>query len=82
MDVRDNNDKAWVTDPIILENDIQASMAYADYQKQLIKNHVLITDLRLYRIAYYDNDDVQKPIIIEPEPYEIPVNLVGGEENE
>lgn len=73
-DVRDKNDIAWVTDPIILDNDIQASMAYANYQKELLKNGVsLERDLRLYQIGAFDNDDIENPIKATLE--EIPVNL-------
>lgn len=81
MDVREEEDKAFVTEPIILENDVQASMAYADFQKQLIKNHVKVTDLRLYRIALYDNDNVIDPIIKEIPIKEIPVNLTAEMED-
>lgn len=81
MDCRDNNDKAWVTDPIILENDVQASMAFANYQRQLIKEHVKIDDLRIYRIGYFDNDNDTEPLIKEYPLKEIPTNLVEGEED-
>lgn len=82
MDVREANDRAWVTEPIIVDNDVQASMAYADFQKQLIRNHVKIDDLRIYRIGYFDNDDADKPIVCEPIPIEIAVNLKGDDDEQ
>lgn len=74
-DMRDD-EPTWITDPIILENDVQASMAYTDYQRNLLKNHIAIKDLRLYRIAFFDSESIEKPIIEEVKPKEIAINLV------
>lgn len=74
-DMRDE-EPTWITDPIILENDVQASMAYTDYQKQLLKQHIFVKDLRLYRIGFFDNENLKEPLIKEFPPKEIAINLV------
>lgn len=80
-DMRDD-EPTWITEPIIVDNDVQASMAYTDYQRQLLKNHIAIKDLRLYRIGYFDSESIEKPIIEEVKPKEIAINLVNENEEE
>lgn len=81
LDVRDNEEKEFVTDPLILDNDIQASMAYAQYLNQIkIGRLSILRDLRLYHIGNYLNNDITNPIKPLENIKEIAVNLNPMEE--
>ena len=64
----------FVTDPICLSNDVQASIAFVDYQRNLLKQKVIVSDLRLYKIAEYEENSDMPIREISP-IQEIPVNL-------
>lgn len=83
LDVRDEEEKEFVTEPIILDNDIQACMAYAQYLDQIKASRLsIIRDLRLYQIGCYYNDNPKKPIFSLDTIKEIPINLNPMEEEE
>lgn len=82
--INDNRDldKPYITEPILLDNDVQASMAYLDFQKQLMTKHLIINDLRLFQIGKWNPDNFLEPLTILDKPREIPINLTNEEEGE
>lgn len=83
-DCRDEKEQSWVTEPIILDNDTQAKMAFANYQQQIKSQKltpILVEGLRLYKIGIYDFENKNAPLQPD-EPTEISVNLYVNEEEQ
>lgn len=76
--IYDSRQKEYVCDPLFLENDIQAAIAYRNFQKQLIDNKLVCNDLQLRIIGCLDKG-LQQPILLK-EPTESPTYIVGNEE--
>lgn len=77
--IKDERTKDWIIDPMILENDIQASIAYVRNQKAILDTGVIIKDLRLYKIGKFDSENTSEPIV-KIEPIEIPIEFTPNEE--
>ena len=75
--IYDDRQKEYVTDPMFLENDIQAAMAYRNFQNQLVEKGLIVKDLRLMNIGYLDKGE-QEPIKCTP-PEETPTYLQESE---
>lgn len=76
----DERQKEWICEPIALDTDLQASRAYAQMQKEIHKQGLKITDLRLYYIGNFDYTLLGCPMTTTTEPIEIPVEIITTEE--